>query len=135
MNLLFVDKSIKDVDIFVGSVNENTKCIVYDFFTPIKSTTKKIVDFGISQYDVIGFAFENDKSGNKFFVSNKYYISLKNKDVESNDVTKFIKSIIVTYNVKTVDFLGIKVRASKDKTGNMLNGGDWILESSDDNNK
>ena len=106
MNLLFVDKSIKDVDIFVQSVNENTKCVMYDFFATVESLTKKIVDLGVLQYDVVGFAFENDKSGNKLFVSHKYYIDVKNNDIVSNDLTNFIKMIVATYNVKIIDFLG-----------------------------
>jgi alpha-tubulin suppressor-like RCC1 family protein len=79
--------------------------------------------------------------------------------IQPNNTTQFIKTLVDDYGIKTVDFLacnllnndiwkqyfeyiksqssasGIQVRASNNKTGNLNHGGDWILETTNEDIK
>ena len=106
----------------------------------------------------MAFVFVNDYLSieKTLFVENNSFINLKNSIICSNKTTEFIKEVINKYNVKTIDFLScsllnnlkwksffdfisidndITVRASDDKTGNLKYGGNWILESTNDDIK
>ena len=162
MNLLLVDDTLVDLELFTTAVNENTKVVQYGSDESLETLTKKIADLSVVEFNVLGFAFVNEGSLNKSFVRGTSFVKYERDDkkklfVVSNTTTEFIKLLVNTYNIKTIDFLGcsllsdknwekyfafivkdneskgVKVRASKDKTGNMLNGGDWILESTNDN--
>ena len=151
MNLLFIDSTVTHIQQFIDGCNANTKHIVYkntDTFNDIK---EQIIQLNINKFAYIGFVFVNDYSPLKMFVSNNTYISFQNEQIMPNNTTNFIKYLITTYEVKTIDFLacklllnplwksyfdfivgentGIVVRASNNRTGNLNSGGDWILES------
>ena len=135
-NVLLVDRSIRDYNIFVSSVNESTIPILYS-----KTTTREELLTSLSAYtsiDRIAIAFSND--GINLFLENQTFF----------DNMNFIVEVIQQYNVKNIDYLGcntlnlsgwkeyyaslfqqtgVIVGASSNQTGNLQYGGDWILEN------
>ena len=155
MNLLLIDNEIPGLDLFIKSCNSNTKCVVYDTkHVTLPMLDKYITSLNITKYNYLGFVFVNDNNIHKLFVDNKPFISYNDWGIMDNYTTNFIKYLIKKYTIKTVDFLAcnllnepiwkqyfdfiqslnhIIVRASNDRTGNLLSGGDWILESTGEN--
>ena len=151
MNLLLVDLTIPQVDTFLNSVNENTKTVTYSITDTFESLKEKIDSLQINNFNNIGFVFVDEYHPLKMFVSYNSFITFNSDGIIENNTTKFIKEIITKYSVKKLDFLacnllsysewknyfdylmkdneGLLVRASNDKTGNLNAGGDWILES------
>jgi hypothetical protein len=126
-NLLFIDQSVRDFQVFVDSVNTNTFPIVYD---PLSS-----VDMPDGTFDRIGIVFVNTDTPS--FLGKPFFDSI-------------LPELIRTYQVKTIDFLacstlldplwieyyayltretGVLVGASDDLTGNVQYGGDWVMEN------
>ena len=136
-NLLLVDSSIPDYQVFVTSVNSSTIPVLYS-----NTTTRTEILTQLSAYtsiDRIGIAFSN----------NGYNIFLEN-DMFFGDNMNFIISLIQEKNVKNIDYLacntlnsstwvqyyntiteqtGVIVGASNNASGNIQYGGDWVLES------
>jgi alpha-tubulin suppressor-like RCC1 family protein len=143
-NVLFIDSSITDYNIFVSSVNASTVPLVYS-----SSTTRAEILATLSEYtsiDRIGIAFSN--STNVLFLEGETFFNDPLEPFSNN--TNFIISLIQQWNVKHIDYLacrtlnnpewanyyatiteqtGVIVGASEDNTGNILYGGDWVLES------
>ena len=158
INLLFIDSQTPSVNQFTDGCNENTRYIIYDSnkdtFEKLKQKTN---DLNLSNIDNLGFVFVDDHNPLKFFVSFNSFISFDQTGIKENNTTIFIKELVTKYNIKTIDFLacnllsypewksyfdylmynnsGVIVRASNDQTGNLIAGGDWILESTNDNIK
>ena len=111
-NVLWIDPSVQNYQVFVDSVNADTLAIVFPDQLP----------FDVER---IGFVFEK----------NSPMVSWLHNSVE----------LLLACGVKQMDFLacytlpewqpfydqlvGIQVGASNNNTGNLLYGGDWILES------
>jgi alpha-tubulin suppressor-like RCC1 family protein len=143
-NLLLIDSSITDYHIFVNSVNSSTIPIVYS-----SATTREEILVSLSEYtsiDRIGIAFSN--STNVLFLEGETFFNDPLEPFSNN--TNFIIQIIQQFNVSHIDYLacstlnlpewfnyytriteqtGVVVGASDDNTGNILYGGDWVLES------
>ncbi len=141
INLIFIDNNLNDLFVFIDSINDNSFYIIYKFTDTYDILLNFIKNSNITLFDHIAFIFENDYTSNKNFVNNNTFIS--------QETINFINTITKLYNVKTIDFLAcslllediwktyfnnlpILVRASNDKTGNLLLGGDWILESTNE---
>lgn len=137
MNLLLINNDIKDISTFIKSINSNTKYVIYDNFNEI---IQKIKILNIKTLVHVGFVFE-------YIYDNK---------VNFNDIELIIIYLTKTYNLLTIDFLTcnlllypewlsffenmmkthkIIIRASNNATGNLANGGDFILENSKSTNK
>ena len=157
MNLLLIDKNLISLDIFLNGCNSNTKYVVYKVTDTFEEIKNKILDLGVSSFQHIGFVFEN--SGVlKLFIQNNPFLSFDENGITGNLTIQFIKEIVNDYNVETVDFLAcdllldpvwksyfeylqvecsnaernVVVRASNNKSGNLQHGGDWILESTNE---
>jgi len=154
MNLLFVDINIPDINTFINVINHNTKYIIYEQSTTYNQLLTQIAAFNITSFQRLSFAFVNDYKSNKTFIGNDQFISYNNNVIVDNNVTLFIKNIITTFNISKVDFLAcsllldnkwklyfdfltannnVIIGASNDLTGNLLSGGDWILENTNEN--
>jgi hypothetical protein len=159
MNLLLIDSRLKSLDTFINGCNETTKVIVYDIEDTFDGLNEKIQNLSVSSLNHVGFVFENDGLS-KVFVENNPFILVNENENESrineNLITQFIKSLVSVYSVKTLDFLAcdllneplwksyfeflqsqsqennLIVRASNNKTGNLQHGGDWILETTNE---
>jgi alpha-tubulin suppressor-like RCC1 family protein len=122
MNVLFIDRSVPDFQVFVDSVNSNTLPILYD-----RQTTP---EWTLPETSRMGIVFIEDP--NQLF----------------GPQNEFLVSLIQRYSIKHIDFLacntlplwqsyydqlkeqtGIVVGASNNRTGNLQYGGDWTMES------
>jgi hypothetical protein len=127
-NLLFIDRSLRDYQVFVDSVNTDTIPIVYDASLP------EYEDPG-GTFDRIGIVFSNTPDPQ--FLGQPFFKSI-------------LPELIQRYQVNVVDFLacntlldpawldyyaflksetGVTIGASDDLTGNLKYGGDWVMES------
>ncbi len=154
MNLLLIDETIPMLEKFKNGINQNTKIVTYSISDSFENLNKKIEEFELNEIENIGFVFIDDNTPLKMFVSYNTYISFDYTGINENNTTNFIKEIIKKYSVKKLDFLacnllsyplwksyfdylmkeneGLIVRASNDRTGNLNAGGDWILESTNE---
>jgi len=154
MNLLLIDETIPSKDLFIEGINETTKYITYSISDSFDNLTQKIADLSLNYIENIGLVFVDDRNPLKMFVSYNAFISYADDIINQNNTTEFIKNIVSTYNVKNLDFLacnllsydiwkkyfefimsentGLVVRASNDQTGNLSIGGDWVLESTNE---
>jgi alpha-tubulin suppressor-like RCC1 family protein len=144
-NILFIDDSVLDSKIFIDSCNENTIPFVYSQNT----TRENVLEFleqnvRNSQIQRLGFVFE----------INPHYIFLNEEPLFESGIistnTQFLINIIQQFKIENIDFLACEtlldsewndfykllmentkviVGASNNKTGNLLFGGDWIMES------
>ncbi len=154
MNLLLVDSTIPSLNTFLDGVNQNTKTVTYSIEDTFESLKEKIDNLGILNFDYMGFVFQDKHYFFQKFISDNSFITLQNNNIniiEENNTTLLIKELVRKYSIKTLDFLacnllnypewknyfdylmkeneGLLVRASNDKTGNLNAGGNWILES------
>ena len=137
VNILLIDRFVRDYNVFVTSVNSSTLPIVYSNTTTRRQILSQLSD--LTTIDRIGIAFSNE--GNTLFLENGSFFG---------DNMNFIISLIQEKNVKNIDYLGcntlntpgwkeyyailteqtgVIVGASSNRTGNLQYGGDWILES------
>ena len=141
-NLLLIDNSITDYNIFVSSVNSSTIPIVYSSLTTRSELLTTLSHY--TSIDRIGIAFSN--SMNVLFLEEQPFF----ETALLSDNMNFIISLIRQFGVSHIDYLacntlnhpewenyyasiteqtGVIVGASDDNTGNILYGGDWVLES------
>lgn len=158
MNLLLIDNKLPSLDVFINGINDNTKYITYDYsIETLSDLLTKISNLGQSSYSYLGFVFQDSGSIYDQLAFNEYFITINSSgNVLNNNVTNFISEIVSTYSIGTVDFLAcnllsypiwklffenlettnsIIVRASDDNTGNLFYGGNWILETTNEDIK
>ena len=143
--ILLIDKNVFDYEVFVQSTNDTTLPIVYD--ESIKRNDFMSLLQKNKTIDRIGFCF--DYTREYVFFNNELLFETGIK----NNNTQFIITITNNFKIKNIDFLacntlsdknwvdfydiifketGIKIGASDDLTGNIKMGGDWILETTND---
>jgi len=154
MNLLLIDETIPSKELFIEGINEDTKFITYSITDTFEKLTEKINNFNIDSFSNVAFVFVDDRTPLKMFVSYNTFISYSGDVINQNNTTDFIKNLVSKYSVKNLDFLacnllsydiwkryfefimndneGLIVRASNDRTGNLNSGGDWIMESTNE---
>ena len=142
MNLLLIDDSLKDSQVFVTSVNDSTIPILYS-----KTTTRAdiLTQIDTVTIDRVGIVFSNEV--HTTFLEGKPCFSKPLQPFSEN--VNFIISLIQEKNVKHIDYLGcntlkypdwaqyytaiqqtgVVVGASDNSTGNLKYGGDWVMES------
>jgi len=121
-NLLFIDPSVRDYQVFVDSVNTDTYPILYDE-----------IDFpDLGTFERIGIVFTNtpDLLGNSFFTSlpdviRKYQVSV----VDFLACNTLLDPAWLDYYEFLKSETGVTIGASDDLTGNLKYGGDWVMES------
>jgi len=138
-NILLVDNNINESQIFVNSCNDNTKSFKYN----TQTTEQDIINFLSTFNEVDRLCFIFDYTHDYYFLGKPLFNSLS-----------FLVNLINGHNIKHIDFLacetlldndylnfydnlikqtGITVGASRDKTGNINYGGNWVMESSNEN--
>lgn len=150
-NCCIIDRDISGSDIFFSSVNTNTDAMYYD------KTTESFT-FAQTKYDKLCFVFHTKEpfrnkfiNGAPIFTQYDLYTYKHPKKCSKN--FNYIVSMIRSLRVQKVDFLacelltyqewkdyfrilneltGVTIGASIDKTGNLSNGGDWIMESNNE---
>lgn len=141
--------TIDNLDTIIKQINElNT--INFDNIAFIFSSNNNYIESKI---------FLDNKQFISYIIENNDTQLINNQEniiIIENEVTIFIKYLINRYSVKNIDFLAcnllsnkiwksyfeylqldnkdnIIIRASNDKTGNLSSGGDWILETTNEN--
>jgi hypothetical protein len=149
-NLVLIDSLLYDSQLFVNSCNSNTLPIIYSY----NSTHKDLIDAirsNFTKIDRISFVFHDSVQNGKIFLENTILVDSNN--IQESINFKFLVSIINEFKVKNIDFLacntlqydewklfyhyltqatGVTVGASNDKTGNIKYGGNWIMESTNE---
>jgi hypothetical protein len=152
-NILLIDNTVVQHEQFYNSVKSDTLGIIYN----LNSTSSELVNFlktNFTQIDRIGFVFNNTNIMNKTFLDNNNFFI--NEDLTSNKYSSNVELvlwIISTFNIKNIDYLSCEslkhdnwknyfnllnkesnviVGASNDMSGNVKYGGDWILESTEE---
>ena len=150
-NVLLIDNSVADYQIFVDSANSSTFPVVYS----TGSTKSDVLAFLQSYFTTIpriGMCFTSSSGGPKTFLDNEPFFT-DDEPVPYSANLQFILDIISEFQVKNIDYLacdtlgypnwknyydvlanntGVTVGASSDKTGNIFYGGDWVLESTNE---
>jgi hypothetical protein len=158
-NVVLIDSNLADKQVFYDSVNANTFPIIYN----CNSKTDDLLalfrqKFPASSIQRISLAF-HDRGTNFMaaFMNNKPLFQESDLAVNQtsfSDNVSFLISCIKEFHVSHIDFLAcntlqysnwksyyallaaqtsVVVGASNDKTGNLNHGGDWIMESTNEN--
>ena len=143
---MFVDNYVQNANQLLGSFNSS--CVVIDYFQgdSFESLNSKLAEYSDINFDYLCFIFYDDYSGNQTFVNWKRFIG-------DSEPTEFIKNLVATKGIQTIDFLacnllkyeswvnyfdtlmsetGTTIRASNDLTGNVFAGGNWVLETTNE---
>lgn len=158
-NIILIDKTIENKEIFFSSNNNETLPIYYNYYTD-RDKLFEYLEKEFINIDRIAFIFDNSMMNNKYFLNNELFftendiIKFENNkeclvDNYSSNLSFLIK-ICKKFNVKNVDFLacnsleytnwqnyyeiltyylGPIIGASTDLTGNIKYGGNWIMEN------
>jgi hypothetical protein len=155
--LLLVNTYVKDYQVFFDSANAETFPIVYSY----NSSRDELMELvssssGFSNLSRIGLVFETNDNGRIYpFFNNEAMYS----DNDANGIEpfspnmNFLITLIKTLGITNIDYLacdtlkftywmnyyavltdktGVVIGASNDKTGNIKYGGDWVLESTEE---
>jgi alpha-tubulin suppressor-like RCC1 family protein len=147
-NILLIDRTVPDYQVFVDSVNDSTYYITYSY-NSTKNQLLNLLQTNFSSIDRIGFVFSSNYGIPITFLDNTPFFINGETSIYSENVN-FLIFIIKEFNIGTVDFLacntlqypnwvnyyniltketGVIIGASNDRTGNIKYGGDWIMES------
>lgn len=157
-NVLLIDSNVQHNQIFFDSSNSMTLPIIY------RNDSERIelinyLKMNLTNIDRIGFVFNDSQMNNKMFLNNKLFFTqtdLDGENMEHSENFKFIVDLIDEFKISNIDYLvcnslnnpnwvkyfdllnfltGITIGASDDKTGNIKYGGDWIMESTNEDIK
>ena len=153
-NILLIDQSIKNSQIFSDSVNADTFPITYST-TSTKSELLTLLKTNFISIDRLAICFTTGSKTKKFLDNQPFFT--KEETTSSGSYSEnltFLIALIKEFNVKNIDFLAcntlnypnwvnyysiltkettIIVGASNDKTGNIKYGGDWVMENTSEN--
>jgi hypothetical protein len=154
-NILLIDDTVYQNEILFDSVNSDTLAIKYNYNSD-KNELEKILTDNFEFINRIGFVFDDSLMNSKQFLNSELFFTpddLTETQTEYSNNLKFIIEIIKKFNITNLDYLvcgGLKhdnwvkyftilnketeviVGASNDETGNIKYGGDWILESTNE---
>jgi len=125
MQLLCIDTQVPEAQVFVDSVNAQTSAIVCSTMPP----------FLPDRIDRIGFVFILDK-GLLWFgpEQEKRMVQLiRDREIKQIDFlacNTLHDPIWCAYYTRLTEQTGVQIGASKDRTGNLNYGGNWIMERS-----
>ena len=151
-NVILIDTYIKDYNILYSSCNSNTFPIAYNS----SSTQLELLTVLRNKFTTISrlsLAFEYISKNYTFLDNTLLFLDNENSSSYSSNV-QFIMNIINEFNISNIDYLACNslqysswityynilstntsaiVGASDNETGNIKYGGDWVLESSNEN--
>ena len=147
-NIVLIDNSVRDYQVFIDSANAQTLPIVYSPSCS-KQELLNVLTANFQSLSRVAFVFETN--GSYTFLDNAPMFVLNESSVPSGENTDFLIALIKQFQIQNIDFLAcgslnmpewkafydvlgketnIVVGASSDNTGNIQYGGDWIMESS-----
>jgi hypothetical protein len=162
-NVLLIDNTVKDAQIFANSANASTFPIIYSNTstkTELLELLRTTFTNTIKTIERIGLVFTTSSSNKEMrvetFLDRKPFFINKESSSSSpySENTDFLISVLKEFSVKNIDYLAcntlnspnwvnyytlltketcVVVGASNDKTGNIKYGGDWMMESTSQN--
>lgn len=159
-NVLLIDDDVYQNEILYNSINSNTFAVKYNNKSD-RIELEELLKNNFDKIDRLCFVFNNSIINHKQFLNSELFftdLDIENKIVktEFSNNLKFIIYLIKKFNISNVDYLvcdslknskWIKyfdllkketsaiIGASNNKTGNINYGGDWLLESTNENIK
>jgi 6-phosphogluconolactonase (cycloisomerase 2 family) len=149
-NILLIDNSVEDAQMFLTSANDSTFPIIYSQ-TSTKTELLELLKTKFTTIERIGFVFTSNLDSIKNFLDNEPFFTPEEASSSPySENLEFLLEIIKEFQIKNIDFLacntlnysnwenyysilsketGVIVGASNDKTGNIKYGGDWVMES------
>jgi hypothetical protein len=146
-NVLLIDNTLQEYQQFVEGCNANTFPIVYDYHSD-RNELKELLARKFSSIQRIAFVFHNAGMNGKLFLNNQCFFSGYESPFSEN--VQVLVDIIRDFGVGHVDYLAcnsleydtwrqyyellqtaatVVVGASDDATGNIQYGGDWVMET------
>ena len=157
-NLLLIDSIVSESQLFYNSSNQNTFPIIYSNNSSTDDFIKLLEDKFRNGLERIAFVFHDNIKDGKAFLNQELFFLESDFEVKDNisysQNTKLLIDIIKKFGIKNIDFLacnslnypnwvkfyglleketGVIVGASNDKTGNLRNGGNWLMENTNEN--
>ena len=154
-NILLIDDSVAQSDILFNSVNSNTLGIEYSNHSDRDELITLLTD-NFQTIDRIGFVFNDGMINSKQFMNSELFFTkedLEDGMTEYSPNVKFVLDIIKNFKITNIDYLvcnglkesnwvryfnllnketGVIVGASDNETGNLRYGGDWIMETTNE---
>jgi len=155
-NIMLIDSTIPEAQVFYDAANTTTLPVIFNSDTLSGEIIQLLtLHTTINRLCVVA-TNENIYNNSKVFINNETYFTeadlSPNPSTYSNNV-RFMIDLIQSYNIKTIDFLacesltytawqnyylilqgyGCTIGASTDETGNLAYGGNWIMESDNQN--
>lgn len=150
-NVLLIDNKVKNAQLVYDSVNASTLPILYSTSSSSQDLLS-LLQAHFTSIQSLGLFFESSFGKSKGFL-NMQPLFLPTEQAPYSTNVAFMINMITTFSIKGVDFLacdtlqynnwktyyallsqtGVNVGASNDKTGNLKYGGDWVMESTNQN--
>jgi len=164
-NLVLIDSFVKQNEVFYESTNNYTLPIKYNYYTNKNKILEYLINNNVKKINKLCFVFNNAQMDNKIFLDNETFFNdndlllFKNgeKNIEKySENLAFIINLINKLNIQNIDFLacnslkylnwveyynilftltGVKIGASNDLTGNIVYGGNWVMENTQEDIK
>lgn len=149
INVLLINDQVKNYESLVNSVNSNTFPIVYSYASS-KTELLNLLKSYFTEIKRIGLIFYTSNENIPLFLDSEQFFENSN-DININ--TQFIINLIKEFNVSNIDYLAcntllytnwksyydsimqytnVTIGASDNNTGNIKYGGDWIMESTNE---
>ena len=153
-NVLLIDNTVPEAQLFFNAVNADTFPILYSYNTT-RAELLAILEQNFITIDRLGLVFTTEGSGRPkpFLEQAPFFTAAETATATSSPYSanvEFIISILRQFQIKNIDYLACAtltypewnnyyailsrettaiVGASNDNTGNIQYGGDWIMES------
>ena len=152
-NLMLIDSTISESQVFYAAANTSTLPVLFNSNT-LRSEIIQLLTHHTTINRLCVVATNRSMYNNtKLFINNETYFTLEDLTTPKSNNVQFMIDLIQSHNIKTIDFLacesltynawknyylllqghGCAVGASSDKTGNLAYGGNWIMESDNQN--
>jgi len=156
-NIMLIDSTIPDAQVFYDAANTTTLPVLFNSNTLRGEIFNLLATHTTINRLCVVATNRSMYNNTKLFINNETYFNVDDVTAHSSATysnnVQFMIDLIQSYNIKTIDFLaceslnytpwqnyysllqdhGCTIGASSDKTGNLAYGGNWIMESDDQN--
>jgi hypothetical protein len=163
-NIILIDKNIESSDLFFSSGNDETLAVSYNYYTDREKLLDSLKNL-FSNIERVALIFDNSMMNNKYFLNaeplftendiSQFETNAESTENYSNNV-EFLIKFIKHFDIKRVDFLVCNslqysnwttyyellqhnsnaiIGASKDLTGNLSLGANWVMENTSEDIK
>lgn len=153
-NIMLIDSNVIESQIFYDSANEKTFPIIYSYDSN-RDELLQLLQNKFTSIERISFVFHDSINGKTFLDNEPFFLETDfvNGNPSLSPNVTFLLKIISDFTVKNIDFLqcnslnhenwvkyydllnkntNVVVGGSSDETGNLQNGGNWIMENTNE---